>query len=213
MAINPNEDKKNRHTLVMGKSGSGKSYWLANHPWIKKRGVRLLVWDSYESHNVNYFRNRAEFARNVLAAVKSGKGFRLGLSVNPTVENFEWFCEVVWAALDGKKDTLIVIEELADVSSSGKPSNEFGRLIRVGRKYGAVLMPATQRPQDISKTLFTQVSRMWCGLVSSYDQPYVEKNMGLDKGVLQTIKPESYEFFYAHGHDIQQGGPKKRIKY
>jgi len=213
MAINKNEDKHNRHTLVMGQSGSGKTYWLKNHPWVKKRGARLIVWDAYESHDVNYFSSRAEFARHVAAAVKSGKGFKLGLSVNPTLQNFEWFCRVVWAALDGKKDTIIIIEELADMTGAGKASDNFGTLVRVGRKFGAVLMPVTQRPQEIPKTLFSQVANKWVGFIDDSDHAYVEKGVGIEKGLLKTIEPKSYKFFYKHGADLQEGGPKKRIKY
>ena len=207
MAINKNESHKNRHTLTLGMTGSGKTHWLINHPLVKKRGGRLLVWDPYESHNVHYAKTRAEFARMVSAAVQSGKGFRLGLAVNPTESAFEFFCQVCWAALDGRKDTVILPEELGDVARSGKASPAWGRLVRVGRKYGAILMPTTQRPQEIDKTLFTQVGRVWVGLVSPYDQTYVEKNTGLERGSLQTIKPESYKFAYVHGHNVQWGGP------
>ena len=89
MAIYPNEKRENKHTLAIGQSGSGKTYWLSHHQWVKRRGVRLLVWDPYESHNVHYYRKMGDFARQVSAAVKSGKGFRLGLAVNPSEKAFE----------------------------------------------------------------------------------------------------------------------------
>ncbi len=212
MAIHPNEKRENKHTLAIGQSGSGKTYWLSHHPWVKRRGVRLLVWDPYESHDVHYCRKRAEFARQVAAAVKSGKGFRIGLAVEPTEQSFEFFCRVAWAALDGRKETIIMPEELGDVTRQGKAAPAWGRLVRVGRKYGVVLMPTTQRPQEIDKTLFTQVSRVWCGLVSAYDTAYVERNTGLDKGSLKQITPGSYKFVYVHGHSQQWGGPGKKVK-
>lgn len=214
MAKNPKESRSNKHTLAMGISGAGKSYWLANHPWVKKSGVKMLVWDPYQSHDCHYIESRAKFAKEVSQALKSRRGFRLGLSVHPTPDNFEWFCRVVWASLDGSRETVVMVEELADVARPGKAGPNWGQLIRVGRKYGAVLLVATQRPQEIEKTLFTQVSRKWAGLVSPYDSTYVEKHLGLERGSLQGIEPESYKFAYVHGSNVQWGGPKmKKIRY
>lgn len=214
MAKSPKEARENKHSLAMGISGAGKTYWLINHPWIKKRGVRLLVWDPYESHDVFFCRSRAQFARELKAAAASGRGYRLGLAVHPTPAAFEWFCRCAWAVLNGRRETVILVEELADVAKAGKAGPDWGRLIRVGRKYGAVIMAATQRPQEIEKTLFTQVSRMWAGLVSPYDQTYVERNLGLERGAMRGIEANSYRFAYVHGSSVQWGGPKmKKIKY
>ena len=212
MAINPNDDLKNRHTLVIGQSGSGKTYWLKRHKWLKgKRGKRVIIWDAYESHEAHYARSLSEFARMLAGAMRSGKGFRIGLAVHPTQAAFEQFCRMVWAALDGSKETFVLVEELGDVAKPGKASQNWGQLIRVGRKFGAILLPVTQRPQEIDKTLFTQVSRIWCGLVSAYDRTYVEKYLDLERGSLATIEPESYRFVYKHGHKVQWGGPRKPV--
>ena len=210
VAINPNESHKNRHSLFMGMSGSGKTYYLGRHPWLKGSGKRLIVWDPYESHKVHYRKSLKDCGRQLAAAVRSKKGFKIGLSVNPTKNNYEAFCQMVWAALDGKKETFIIVEELADVTGSGKGQGAWGQLVRVGRKYGAIIMPTTQRPQDIDKTLFTQSSRIWCGLVSGYDRAYVEKNLDLQRGALADIVPESYKFVYKHGPNIQWGGPRQK---
>lgn len=214
MAKNPNESRENKHTLALGISGAGKTYWLANHPWIKKRGVRKIIWDPYESHHTFICRSRSEFAKELKQALASGKGYSIGLAIHPSPKAFEWFCACVWASLDGRKETIILIEELADVAQPGKAGPNWGQLIRVGRKYGAVIMAATQRPQEIDKTLFTQVSRIWAGLVCAYDRVYVEKYLGLNRGAMGDIAANSYKFVYVHGTDIRWGGPKmKKIKY
>lgn len=211
MPINPNESHQNRHTLAIGKSGSGKTYFLQNHPWVKP-AKRLIVWDPYESHKVNYAKSLKQFGLNLAGAIKSGKTFRLGLSVNPTLSNFEQFCCMVWAAADGNNEMIVMVEELADVAKAGKASPFWGKMVRIGRKYGLIVMPATQRPQEVDKTIFTQVSRIWVGLVSPYDQESVEKSTGLERGSLKGIKPESFEHYYIHGADIQRGGPGKKLK-
>ena len=213
MPINQNDDRPNLHTIVLGQSGSGKTYWLKHHPLVKKRGARVIVWDPYETHEVHYSKTRADFAREAAAALRSRKGFKLGLSVNPTEQGFEYFNRVAWTLADGRKTLVVVIEELADVTGSGKAKGTFSQLIRVGRKYGVVVMAATQRPQEIPKTLFTQVSRKWCGYVDPFDRTYCERHMGLDRGSLGTIAPGSYQFAYLRDGKHAWGGPRKKVMY
>lgn len=212
VAINPNEDLKNRHLLAIGMSGSGKTYFIRNHPEIKKRGVRLAVFDAYETHQVNYSKSMASFYRNFAEAVKSNKGFKVGLSVTPTVEAFEKFCQIIWAAADGNKELVVIVGELADVARTGKASQFWGQLVRVGRKYGIILFAETQRPQEIDKTVFTQAGRKWVGYLEPYDHNYVEKNVGLEKMSLSTIEVDTYHHFYKHGSNIQRGTPRKKVK-
>jgi len=214
MAKRPSDDIPNRHTLAMGQTGSGKTHFIKNHPWLKGAGKRVIFWDVYESHKgVHYSKTVPELARHLARAIRGGKGFKLGIgsAVDPTKENYQNFCRVVWEALDGNRETFIIIEELADVTGIGKARGAWGQLIRVGRKYGAVLIPTTQRPQDIDKTLFTQVSRIWCGLVAGYDRVYVEKHLDLERGALASIEPESYRCVYKHGSALQWGGKRKKI--
>ena len=212
MPVNPRENLLNNHTLFMGKSGSGKTYTIKNHPLVKKDGARVVVWDPYESHDVFYTKSLPEFGKNLADAVRSGKGFRIGLAVNPDLDAFEMFCRMVWAMADGTKQTIVIVEELADVAGPGKASQAWGTMVRVGRKYGLVLFPATQRPQEVDKTIFTQASRVWVGLVSNYDHKYVQRNTGISVEQLESIAPESYRFYFVHGNEISEGGPGKAVK-
>lgn len=210
MASNPNESLTNRHALAIGKSGSGKTYWLKRHPDVRRAaGRRLLVWDPYQSHDCHYQEDKRAFARHVANAVKQGRGFRLGLSMQPSQDNFEFFCQCAWIALDGAKQTTVLIEEANDVTQPGKARAHWGQLIRVGRKFGAVIMVATQRPQEIDKTIFTQTDSQWVGLVSGYDRAYVEKYLDLERGLLNSIEPNSYRYVMKRGADIVWGGPKQ----
>lgn len=212
MAINKNEDLENRHTLTIGFSGSGKSHFIKTHPWINKTGARVVVWDTEETHKAHFSYSVKDFGRKLSQAIKSGKGFKVGLCVDPTVQAFEKFCQMVWLAADGNKELIVIVGELADVAGSGKASPFWGRIARVGRKYGVIVFVETQRPQEIDKTIFTQTSRKWIGYLEPYDHQYVEKNVGLEKGSLSTIEPNSYKSFYKHGTSIQEGGPRKKLK-
>jgi len=206
MPVNSNEDHLNRHVLAMGKSGSGKSYWMMSHRLVKQSD-RVIVWDPYQTHNVKYYSSLKEFARVIHSCIKKKQKLRIGLSVNPTKENFEFFCRCIWSLADGNVETVVLVEELADVSRSGGATGTWGNIIRVGRKYGLVIMAATQRPQDIDKTLFTQVAKMWCGYISNYDQPYVERNLGLKPRTLSQIKKESYHHVLSDGDQWEWGKP------
>lgn len=212
MAINPNEELKARHALFIGQTGSGKSWRMARHPLVKRRrGNRVIMWDPYETHDAHYIRSKATFAREVARAVRSGKGFRLALAVDATPAAFEFWANVAWAALDGNKPTALMVEELADVAKPGKAGPAWGKCIRVGRKFGGVVIAGTQRPQEIDKTLFTQCQRKWCGWVDDYDQPYCERNLGLEKGALARIAPESYAFWYVNGNRKMHGTAKTAL--
>ena len=77
MPINPNEDLENNHMLYIGKSGSGKTYNLRQHPEVKKRGAQVIVWEPYESHDCHYAKSIPAFGRLLGQAVKCGKGFKI----------------------------------------------------------------------------------------------------------------------------------------
>ena len=179
MAVNPNTRHDNRHAIYIGCSGSGKTQALKQNPHLKK-AKRVLLWDIDQDHKAVRFESRAAYARALLSALKSGKGFRLAYSGADTNANFEWFCRLAWAALDGDKETVVVVEELADVSPSvAKATPEFGRILRKSRKFGGVLLMTSQRGQEIPKTAYNQVSATYVGQQKGGDIAKVAKDLGL----------------------------------
>ena len=170
MAFNPDTSLDNRHRLVLGATGAGKSQLIRE--LIPAKGVRLLGWDTDEDHDGHHIESRAAYAKAVAAAVKSGKPFRLLWSGANDLKTWEWWCNLVFVALDGRFQTEILIEELADVSpSAGKATPKFGELIRRARKYGGALTMATQRGTEISKTVYTQAAEFWIGRQEATDIP------------------------------------------
>ena len=195
MAINPNTAHPNSHCMVSAASGGGKSQLIGQKLLPKGAGHRVLLWDPDEDYKANRFFDRAAYARAVRQALASGKGFRLAFSGNPTVTNFAWWCRVVWTALDGNKPIVVVIEELADVSpSAGKAIDEFGELLRKGRKYGARLIMATQRGTEVPKTAWTQVAHRYIGQQEMSDRQRMAKEAGISAEGLASL--EALQFFY-----------------
>lgn len=195
MAINPNTAWNNQHNLYLAASGGGKSQAIKQNKAIPGRGVRVVAWDVDEDHNVRHFYNRADFARALLAGCRSGRGFRIGYAGECDVKSFEWWCALVFAALDGNVATHVIIEELADVSQSiGKASPAFGQLLRRGRKYGAIVHAASQRGTEISKTVFTQSARHWVGIQEGTDVDRMARLCAVEPAKIRSLKP--LEFLY-----------------
>ena len=144
MARNENVAHPNGHTFYLSMTGGGKSTALKANPDIPKRGGRALIYDPDLDHWALHTHTLADFLRHVRAAARSGKPYRIAYTgrqddQKETVDNFERFCKIVWAVLDGTpgKEVDVIIEELADVSpGAGRATVEFGRLLRRSRKYG-----------------------------------------------------------------------------
>ena len=197
MASNPDTSLNNRHRLVLGATGAGKSQLIRE--LIPAKGIRLLGWDTDEDHEGHHIENRAEYARLVAKALRSKKPFRLLWAGANDLKTFEWWCELVFAALDGRYPTEILIEELADVSpSAGKASPKFGELIRRARKYNGGLTMASQRGTEISKTVYTQAAEFWIGRQEATDIPRMSRLAAVTEARLTAV---------AALHYIRKNGP------
>lgn len=191
MAFNPDTSLPNRHRLVLGATGAGKSQLI--RAVIPARGIRLIGWDPDEDHDGHHFDNRAQFARAVARGVSSGKPFRLLWAGAIDLKTWEWWCALVFTALDGRTPTEILIEELADVSpSAGKATPKFGELIRRARKYNGGLTMASQRGTEISKTVYTQAAEYWIGRQEATDIPRMSRLAAVSEQRLAAIEPLHY---------------------
>lgn len=194
MAINPNTSLPNRNSLYLACSGGGKSQALLQNRDIPPKGARVLLWDIDHDHRATRFESMAEYKRALIAALKSGKGFRLAYSGADTVENFETFCSMVWAALDGRFLTHTIIEELADVSPSpSKATPQFGRLLRKGRKFGARLHITSQRGTEIAKTCYTQCPIKYIGQQEGADVARMAREAGVGPEQIRNLN--ALEFY------------------
>lgn len=194
MAINPNPGHPNKNTLYLACSGGGKSQALKQNIAIPKKTVRHLLWDIDHDHKASRYESMKQFKAAVIAGIKSGRGFRIAFSGDDTVDNFEMFCAIAWAILDGKKTTFITIEELADVTATaGKASPHFGRLLRKGRKFGMQLHATSQRGAEISKTVFTQCPIKYIGIQEGGDIKSMAAVTGVSVPEISGLNP--LEFF------------------
>ena len=197
MAINPDTSHDNKHTLYLACSGGGKSQAVYQNTKLPKRGVWHVLFDPDEDHPARRFYTMAEFKAGLVAAVKEAKrrggGFRVAFCGDATVPNFETWCALVWAILDGRRLTYLTIEELAAVSeTAGKASPNFGRLLNRSRKYGGVINATTQRGTEISKTAYVQCATKLVGIQEGADVDRMAKLCALTTDQIKTLKPLEY---------------------
>lgn len=197
MAINPDTSLSNNHTLYLACSGGGKSQAVYQNAELPKRGVWHVLFDPDEDHPARRFDTMASFKAGLVAAVREAKrrggGFRVAFTGEATVANFETWCALVWAILDGRRLTYITIEELAAVSeSAGKASPNFGRLLNRSRKYGGIIHATTQRGTEISKTAYVQCGKKIVGIQEGADVQKMAKLCALSVQQIETLKPLEY---------------------
>ena len=190
MAINANNELEADHWFFAGGTGSGKTQAMKKElkAWAFPQNA---VWDPEQDHNAHHIFSLAEYKREMVAAIRSGKRFRLALTVEPTEENFLAWCDLIWRVADGNVPFGVYMEELADVTGSGKAVGAHGVILRKGRKYNIHSRGVSQRPQECPKTLISMCGYKWCGRLENLaDTKVMAGHMGLKPEDLQTM-PEN----------------------
>lgn len=206
MAINANVSRVNNHHSIIGASGSGKTSFLKSKQSPLAHYQFIIFWDVDEDHECTRYRYRSTFAHGLAQAVRSGKPYRIGLTLdNPSPEHYEFFCRCVWEIADGKRNTAVVVEELADVVGMGKAGRYAGQVLRKGRKYGLDFFAVSQRPAEIDKTTYTQCVNRWCGYIDN--EIDIRRMSGLMNVSAEQIKSlKQLEYFYKKNGERE---PKK----
>lgn len=191
MAFNRDTSLPARHRLVLGATGAGKSQLV--RALVPSRGIRLLGWDVDEDHEGHHFESWPAYTKAVARALAKPNPFRLLWAGDASVERFEEWCRLAFIALDGRRPTELVIEELADVSpSAGKATPNFGTLIRRARKYNGGLTMVSQRGTEISKTVYTQSREIWIGRQETTDIGRMSKLAAVSPARLEAVQPLDY---------------------
>lgn len=206
MARNPAPERTNNHMYVGAKTGGGKSQLMRN-VLVPGRGIRAMFWDVDNDHLCQHYTNRRAFMGALAAGDKSGKPFRVGWSGDDDPATFEWFCRAAWAVLDGRHDTWVICEEMADLEMGQRMPAYLRKLMVRGRKYGARVVVTTQRCQEIPKALITQPAHRYIGIHEDQDARYMERATGIKAAELEALEPLH---FY---HKGPEGTAKIRTQY
>ena len=143
-------DNSNKPELraYVGATGSGKGVSVREYLGQAKP-ARMLVWDPLGEYGG--FVQRTTGKLSELATAAQGKAFRIAYYPGPDTrtygEKFAMFCRIAFAA----GNLLMLVEELADVTSPSFAPMPWKQCTKKGRHAGLRIVAATQRPADIDK--------------------------------------------------------------
>ncbi len=183
-----------RVVLVAGSTGSGKTLWTRQQT---ATATRLLVWDSLGewSRELRIERvNLRELARSIRAEVQEGAAgkYRAAFTGPVTRENFAAFCQLAWVWLR-LAPSVLVIEELADVTSPGKAPPAWGEIVRKSRHFGASVYAITQRPAESDKTVIGNAAALHVGpLAFPSDRKYLANCLDVAESDITKLKPREW---------------------
>ena len=174
---------------VTGSMGSGKTSWVKRRV---KKARRVLAWDGKGIDWGERDGFRVVESLQELRAQLFGKGpMRISVRVPVSKENFAVFCRLAWVwgrFMPG----VIVIDEIADVTSTSKAPQEWGEIARKIRAFGSDVYVTTQRPQECDKTAQGNATIFHCGRMSDADdQKYVARRLlgGVDVRIVSALLP------------------------
>jgi DNA helicase HerA-like ATPase len=158
------------HKLILGKTGSGKSFLTKSD--IEKE-PRVIVYDVIgEYTNGIVCDNLKDFAE--LLDKRFDSSFRLIYRPLDPPGEFDFICELVYACYD-----LVFVVEEVDTFSVNSISLPFANIIQRGRHKNVNLWGISQRPYRVNRTLSSQCKQILCfKMTEPRDVDYIKYLMG-----------------------------------
>lgn len=162
---------------VIGMTGSGKSVFA-------KRSVdkdkRVMVFDPKGEFATQFGYHRVHDREELKSLLReAGKGEIRISFVASSEPDFQFFCECAFPWIMAAPGT-VVVDELADVTTSSKARGSWGRLVKQGRAYGPKIYGLLQRGQEGDKSLMGNASFIHVAAVAKMDRPYIADKLGID---------------------------------
>lgn len=201
--INPNNLLAKEHVFAVATSEGGKT--SAIKKLFIKPADQVVFFDPFGDYSddiagrkVRIYYEWGEFTSAVLAGRKTKQGFKIAKAFKgeTTPEDFERFAQIVWGCGNGMhtKPLKAVFEEVAEHSTTaGKATGYYGKILRVGRKFGLHALSVFQRGQEVSKTVFDNTPYKWIGLQETPDSAvYLSKKTGVPKEEIMQLDKLEY---------------------
>lgn len=177
-----------RLVVIAGASRSGKTAWA-----VREFGAapRLLVWDAEDQWNARRGFRRILSRRELFEACKLPGPARLAFVPGGDLrEAFDFWagCAYHWGRYYGP--TVVVAEELADVTTPAKAPGNWGILLRRGLKRGISIAAISQRWAEADKTAMGNASEFVLFRMSSGDDvAYLARKTRVPVAELERLAP------------------------
>jgi ABC-type dipeptide/oligopeptide/nickel transport system ATPase component len=157
---------------VMGATGSGKSSTI-RAALAADDGPRRLIYDPGDDYG-----DFGDICPSIQVVydrmVKAGAGpfrlvFRPPFDLVRARAEFSRFCLIAYCVCAERGDVLIVVDELGDVTLPNWAPPGWAQLIRKGRKHGARIIAASQRPASIEKSIWSMATVVQSGRLNYLD--------------------------------------------
>jgi len=129
-----------------------------------------LVWDSVGEWSrdriVTPVGSILRLHELITADIANPGPFRYGFTGPVHEATFNSFCKLAFVWMKAAPGGVVVVEELADVTSPGKAPQGWGEIVRKGRHYSGSIYGLTQRPTESDKTLAGNADVIHCGRLS-----------------------------------------------
>lgn len=198
-------------TIISGSSRCGKTAKAAEI--VRGYPGTVFVWDvEAQFCEMPGFQKIVKFSE-LMEVIKTGK--RGKFAIVPGIgkslkEQFKVLCYSARHYSQFIAPCLLVAEELADVESQGKASQEWGMCIRRGLKRGLSIVAISQRWAEADKTAMGNATRFLIfRAASAKDAQYICERSGADLATVTGLKPLEYVEF----DTFTRQGLKKMLKF
>lgn len=191
--------------LNIGKARSGKTSIIKAVEKLHKRALAFDPKTEWCQLGFELFEDKAEFLeklRNSPAGIKT-------CFASYNKKDFDF-----WAAcafnFNRESPALLIAEELAAVTDSGKAAGHWGRLINQGLGYEMVLQATVQRGQEVDKTVINNATAINVFQHSTdTDAQSMAERIGVDVAKIPRKPMEFITWCPVHGIIIEKG----RVSY
>ena len=182
--------RSGRLIAAIGSSRSGKSQYVTREISGEKR---VLIWDVKGEYKAQY---RATTRAELASLLKKYVGKPAVIAFVPVrLSDFSFFCKAaqIWVRshFAVKQQSVLIFEETADVTSSGKAPEEYGIILRRYLSYGVDIYAITQRPAESDKTAIGNASVVHiCRLQMDRDRKAASNDSGVPIDEIRKLRAD-----------------------